>query len=90
MIEKLVEQAPYITALVIIVYIFVKEMKESRQDYLKAQSERDRMFLGGVESSNKVIADLTGEISRNTEIIIKHDSEMKVTALNLEKIAKRK
>jgi hypothetical protein len=88
--DELIKQAPYIAALVIIVYIFVKEMKESRQDYLQAQAERDKVFISGIEPNNKVIAELAEEVARNTATLIRHDSEMKITSINLEKSLKRK
>lgn len=88
--DKLIEQAPYIAALVIIVIIFVKEQKESRQDYLQAQAERDKIFLSSIASNNTIISNLTEKIAENTEVLVRHDTEMKITSINLEKTLKKR
>lgn len=90
MMDKLIEQAPYIAALVIIVIIFVKEQKESRQDYLQAQAERDKIFLSSIASNNTIISNLTEKIAENTEVLVRHDTEMKITSINLEKTLKKR
>lgn len=87
MIERLTEQAPYIVALLILVYLFLLAMKDRDRAYLDAQKQRDELFVSSQIQTNKVIEALTNEIREISQQSIQHDARV-VSELN--KITKSK
>lgn len=85
--EKLIEQAPYIVALIILVYMFLLAMRDRDRTYLDAQKQRDELFVGSQIQTNKVIEALTNEIREISQQSIQHDARV-VSELN--KITKSK
>lgn len=85
--EKLIEQAPYIVALIILVYMFLLAMRDRDRTYLDAQKQRDELFVGSQIQTNKVIEALTNEIREISQQSIQHDARV-VNELN--KITKSK
>lgn len=90
-ITTLIEQAPYLAAIVIIVWAFLQAQAKRDEVFLKAQSDRDILFLNSIKESNAVIQTLASEVKTNSEEIIAHDTAMRETAKNLlraKKVAK--
>lgn len=85
--DKLVEQAPYIAALVILVSMFLYSMRERDKIYLDAQKQRDELFVGSQNQTNKIIEALTNEIREISQQSIQHDA--KITA-ELGKISRKR
>lgn len=85
--EKLIEQAPYIVALIILVYMFLLAMRDRDRTYLDAQKQRDELFVGSQIQTNKVIEALTNEVREISQQSIQHDARV-VSELN--KITKSK
>lgn len=81
--SELVRQAPGLAALVAVVVVF-----------LRAQKERDTMFLAALDMRDRLWAEtikkLSGEVGDSTKIITAHDAAMKVTADNLLREKKKK
>jgi len=87
MIDKFIEQAPYIAALIALVYMFLIAMRDRDHAYLDAQKQRDELFVGSQIQTNKVIEALTNEIREISQQSIQHDARV-VNELN--KITKSK
>lgn len=101
MIDELIKQAPYLGAIVIIVFAFLRAQAQrdtaflqaqqlTHESHLKAQAERDRIFLDAIKENNIIVSELTKEIGENTKVLVAHDSSMRVTAENLIRTARRK
>src|SRR5690606_1119709 len=99
--DALVKQAPYIAAIVIVVYAFLNA--QSKRDsaflqaqmdrdkiYLQAQADRDKIFLDAIQANGEIIKSLSKEVNENTQVLTAHDSSMRVIAGNIEKSTKRK
>ena len=75
-ITELTRQAPYLAAIVIIVYAFLQAQAKRDENFLKAQSERDALFMKSIAEANAVMKTLADEVQRNSELVIKHDVKM--------------
>ncbi len=89
-ISELTKQAPYIAAIVIIVWAFLRAQEKRDEMFLKAQSERDALFLKSIHNVVEVTASLTNDVQKNTEILIAHDSTMQAKMKSLERARKAK
>lgn len=89
-LTKLIEQAPYLAAIVLIVYAFLQAQAKRDDAFLKAQSERDALFLSHMKETNTVVTNLVNEVQANTETLIAHDVITRQTAKVLERQRKTK
>lgn len=82
--DKLYEAIPYVMALIILVYIFLKAMAERDRFYIDAQSSRDKLyvdaqkardelFISSQKENNEMVRKLTAEIREISERTISHD-----------------
>lgn len=91
-IAELAKQAPYLAAIVIIVWAFLNAQAKRDEIFLKAQADRDILFLNAIKESNSVVSKLADEVKTNSEEIIAHDTAMRETAkalLRTKKTAKQ-
>lgn len=88
-IQELAKQAPYLAAIIIIVWAFLNAQAKRDDIFLKAQEARDKLFLAAIAENNVVISELSREVERGTNILITHDTRMTEVARGLEKGQKR-
>lgn len=83
-IQELAKQAPYLFAIITIVWAFLNAQAKRDDIFLKAQEARDKLFLSAISENNQVVAGLSKEVERGTEILIMHDTKMTEVARGLE------
>ncbi len=88
--DELIKQAPYIAAIVLIVYAFLQAQAKRDDAFLKAQSERDALFLSHMKENSAVVSNLAAEVQQNTETLIAHDVLTRQTARLAERQKKQK
>lgn len=82
-IDELIVQAPYLAAIIIIVWAFLRAQEKRDEMFLKAQSDRDTLFMKQIQVNTDVISNLANDVQKNTEILIAHDTKMQTRMAGL-------
>jgi hypothetical protein len=88
--DELAKQAPYLFAIVVIVYAFLKAQALRDEMFLKAQSERDALFLKSIQGYADITAGIARDVQQNTQILISHDAAVRAGIRSLERAKKEK
>jgi hypothetical protein len=77
---EIAKQAPGIAGVIIIVIVFLQAQAKRDAAFLEAQASRDRLFMEAMKANSEAVAKIATEVNQNTEILIAHNAEMRVTA----------
>lgn len=87
-IDELIKQAPYLAAIVIIVWAFLRAQEKRDEMFLKAQADRDVLFMKQLQNNTDVVSGIATDVQKNTEILITHDTKMQTRMSGLTRTRK--